>query len=340
MAGFRRLPSGKWQASVRLPDGSRRTRTDPLKGVVRRWALDLEADIRGDDWADPHDGQQTLSQWHDEWVQLRTVERATVQRDASHWRTHVEPRFGEVTLAALTRYDVEAWLAQMVRDDVGATTRAQSFRLLRNMLGAAVRHDRIRRDPTEGVAVPKIPKHVDRFLDRSEYLALHAAMPTDRDRALIALMAFCGLRWGEVGGLHAHRVDLAAGELLVVEVLRRDGTIKPMPKSSAGQRSVPIPEHVRVELAPFLGGGLLFPELDYSNWRRDVWVPSRRAASLGDPQPTIHDLRHSYGSWLSAAGVPPRDIGALMGHSSLRSTERYLHSGGGRFGLALRALGE
>ena len=338
MAGFRRLPSGKWQATVRLPDGTRRTRTDPLKGVVRKWALDFEANIRRGEWADPHDGQQTLEQWWDEWRQLRTVERATVARDLSHWRQHVAPRFAGVRLSALTRYDVEAWLAQMVRDDVGATTRAQSFRLLRNMLGAAVRHKRVAHDPTDGVPAPKIPKHVDRFLTRDEYLALHAALPTDRDRAMVALMAFCGLRWGEVAGLHAHRVDLAVGQLLVVEVLRRDGTVKPMPKSSAGQRVVPIPEHVRAEVAPFVSSGLLFPGLDYDNWRARVFAPARERAGLADPQPTVHDLRHSYGSWLSAAGVPPRDIGALMGHSSLRSTERYLHAGGGRFGAALQAL--
>src|SRR5690606_11740279 len=340
MAGFRRLPSGKWQASVRLPDGTRRTRTDPLKGTVRRWALDFEAAMRAGEWADPQDGQQTLSAWHAEWLDLRTVERATQQRDASHWRMHVGPRFGQTKLAALTRYDVEAWLAQMQRDGVGATTRAQSFRLLRNMLASAVRLQRLARDPTDGVKVPQIPNHVDRFLTRDEYLALHAAMPTDRDRALVSLMAFCGLRWGEVAGLHAHRVDLAAGELQVVEVLRRDGTVKPMPKSSAGQRHVPIPVHVRVEVAPFVTSGLVFPGLDYDNWRRRVFEPARDAAGLAEPQPTIHDLRHTYGSWLSAAGVPPRDIGALMGHASLRSTERYLHSGSQRFGVALRALGE
>ena len=339
MAGYRKLPSGKWQASVRLPDGRRRTRTDPLKSVVKRWAEDLEASIRRREWADPQDGQVTLGEWHRDWCELRVVERATVLRDASHWRNHVEPRFGGVKLAAITRYDVEAWLARLARDGVGATTRVQSFRLLRNMLGAAVTHRRIASDPTVGVKVPSIPKHVDRFLSRDEYLALHGALPEDRDRAMVALMAFCGLRWGEVAGLHAHRVNLGSGELVVREVLRRDGSIKPVPKSSAGQRLVPIPPHVIEELAPFVSSGLLFPGLDYDNWRQRVFEPARERAGMGDPQPTIHDLRHTYGSWLSAAGVPPRDIMALMGHSSLRSTERYLHSGSARFGMALRALG-
>lgn len=340
MAGYRRLPSGKWQASVRLPDGRRRTRTDPLKSVVKRWAEDLEASIRQGEWADPKSGKVTLGEWFRDWSELRVIERATVLRDASHWRNHVGPRFADTPLAALTRYDIEAWLAKMAREGVGATTRVQSLRLLRNMLGAAVSHRLLATDPSAGVKMPEIPRHVDRFLTRAEYVALHAEMPTDRDRAIVALMAFCGLRWQEVAGLHAHRVNLAAGELYVQEVMRRDGTVKPIPKTGAGQRLVPIPPHVIEEIRPFVTSGRLFPDFDYSNWRRRVFVPARKRAGLADPQPTIHDLRHSYGSWLSAAGVPPRDIGSLMGHSSLRSTERYLHSGSARFGMALRALGE
>jgi hypothetical protein len=38
MSYVRRLPSGKWQATVRGPDGRRHTYTDRLKGTVREWA--------------------------------------------------------------------------------------------------------------------------------------------------------------------------------------------------------------------------------------------------------------------------------------------------------------
>jgi integrase len=69
-----------------------------------------------------------------------------------------------------------------------------------------------------------------------------------------------------------------------------------------------------------------------------VFVPARDAAALADPQPTPHDLRHSFGSWLAASNVSPTDIMALLGHSSLRATERYLHAGDGRFERAVKAL--
>lgn len=43
MAYVRKLPSGKWQATVRMPNGTRITETDQLKRVVVEWAKDLEA---------------------------------------------------------------------------------------------------------------------------------------------------------------------------------------------------------------------------------------------------------------------------------------------------------
>lgn len=341
MAGYRKLPSGLWQASIRLPDGRRRTRTDPLKGVVKVWAENAEADIRRGAWADPQDGRITVAEWWRKWSDTRVIERATQHRDASHWRTHVEPRWGSVKLSAVTSWDVEAWLADMARAKVGPTSAQQSMRLLRHMLADATRHRLIKSDPTADLKLPKIPKHVDRFLSREEYDLLEAAMPSERDRCMVRLMAYAGLRWQEVAGLHAMRVDLANRRLIVVEVQRRDGSIKGVPKSSAGQRFVPIADRLAVMLAPFVeaaGDGVLFPGVDYTNWRRRSFVPATLAAGLARPLPTIHDLRHTFGSWLAENGVSPTDIMALMGHQSLRATERYLHSSSTRFDRALGAL--
>lgn len=339
MAGIRRLPSGLWQATIRLPDGRRRTRTDPLKGAVKAWALDMEAGIRRGEWADPQDGKITLAQWWDRWSATRTIEKATTKRDASHWRTHVEPRWGSVNLAAITSWDVEAWIADMRRRKVGATTAEQSVRLLRHMLSDAARHRLIKLDPTAGLKIPKPPKHVDRFLSHTEYAALEAQMPTDRDKAMVKLMAFAGLRWEEVGGLHSHRVDLERCEVLVREVLERDGTYREYGKSSAAFRSVRLIPDLVTALRPFVAGeGPVFPGVDYTNWRRRVFVPAVERAGLRRPWPTMHDLRHTFGSWLAAANVAPVHIMALMGHGSLRATERYLHSTSSRFEQLSSAL--
>ena len=50
------------------------------------------------------------------------------------------------------------------------------------------------------------------------------------------------------------------------------------------------------------------------------------AADVDTTGGTWHRFRHSYASQLAEAGVGVEDLRALLGHSSLRVTEKYLHS--------------
>ena len=50
---------------------------------------------------------------------------------------------------------------------------------------------------------------------------------------------------------------------------------------------------------------------------------ARRAAGM--PHVRIHDLRHTYASWLAQANVSLGTIGALLGHSQAQTTRRYAH---------------
>ena len=52
----------------------------------------------------------------------------------------------------------------------------------------------------------------------------------------------------------------------------------------------------------------------------------KRAQAAGIRALRFHDLRHTYGSLLAAAGVDLVTIQAAMGHSALATTSRYLHA--------------
>lgn len=47
-----------------------------------------------------------------------------------------------------------------------------------------------------------------------------------------------------------------------------------------------------------------------------------RAAGLDDAH-RFHDLRHTFGTQMAAAGVPPRTLQEWMGHRDLATTQRY-----------------
>lgn len=373
MASYRKLPSGKWQAVVKHPSGRRYTKTDPLKRVVVAWAEEKHAEIRRGDFVDPSAGKLTLAQWWDRWSATRRVESATSSKRESVWRNHVQPAFGSWPLDSIQSWDVEAWVADLgkaksARGDkpLGAEMQASAVRLLKQLLADAVRHRLLRINPADVVETPSVPKHVDRFLsvDEADQLLQAITMPGKRggvargekrprvpdpaSQLFVQLMLEAGLRWQEAAGLHVFRIDLMRRTITVKEVAERGRRIKEVPKSDAGQRVVPLTDDLVAALSRHLGGrardGLVFPDpkggvLDYSNWLKRVWNPAIEAAELADPQPTPHDCRHSYGSWLAENGVPPHEIRDLMGHSSLRATERYVHASTRRMQRARDALG-
>lgn len=337
-------PTGKWQATVRQLGGTKRwSHSDHLKRVVEVWADDQEAAMRRGDFIDPNAGKLTLGDWWEKWTKTRRVEIATMDKNRSWWRNHIEPKFGTRQLSAIQSWDVEEWVTEL-SGRVGAETVASSLRLLTQMLAAAAKHRLIGTNPAALVSAPTPPKHVDRFLTRAESEMLLEQF-TGEDRVFVEMLLYCGLRFQEAAGLRRFRVDLLRKRIQIAKVQPRKGTEK-KPKTDAGVRPVPLTDELAIQLSrliPAPDDGLVFTSptgerIRYDNWLRRIWQPALQRASLADPQPTPHDLRHTYGSWLGEAGVPPAQIAALMGHAGLRSVERYIHATEARFDQARSAL--
>ncbi|MEV4197069.1 tyrosine-type recombinase/integrase [Micromonospora globbae] len=397
MAWIRQLPSGKWAATVRLPNGQRVTETHRLKGAISQWAADLEADIRRGDWIDPRAGKKTVGECWEEWgTSSRRLEKASRKRDESHWRVHVAPRWAKTPVGSILKPDVTAWVVEMegvhkpscrrrdtcpgCKPPVGAATIEGAVGVLRAVLDLAVEAKLIRDNPARGVKKPPRDAHVDRVLDTAEERqlvdALNRMFPGRADAALfVELMADTGMRWEEAAVIPPSLVDPKKQRIHIAWVMERDGTARPYAKSDAGNRTVTYGDHLAARMKAaklaakevkgvFPGddpGRLVFTsergqELRYSNWHRRVWQPALRGqperpmvkghkyrpavpgAGLADPQPTPHDLRHTYGTRLADEGVPVHDIMALMGHEDLRSAQRYLHSREERFERARAAI--
>lgn len=194
-------------------------------------------------------------------------------------------------------------------------------------------------------------------------------------RLFVELLAETGMRWEEAAVIPPELVDTRRQRISIAWVMERDGTARPYAKSDAGNRAVTYGDHLAAavraaKLAAHEVPGVFPPKgpsrilvttpegkaLRYTNWRSRVWVPAlaglperakvkghaaREAvagAGLDDPQPTPHDLRHTVGSRLADEGVPIHDIMRLLGHSDIRSAQRYLHSGEERFDRAREAM--
>jgi integrase len=329
-----KLPSGSWNVKVHLPNGRRKSITDPLQRVVIQRATELEASfVRGGHV--PVDHRLTVSKWAVKWFAARTVEKATAAKNASHWKNHIEPHWAGWPLMSIDRLDVQTWVNGMTHAGVGASTVVASYNLLSKMLSDAVLSKKLTASPCVEVKLPKVVKPAERWLTRHEYdriqLALAVAPRAANWMGFVALGCFSGLRCpGELAGLDVEHVDFERRLVRVQQVVTRTG-IRAYPKTDSSVRWVPFPPEVGDLLWRLIGDrgeGPVFTSprggrVSESNFRNRVWRPALEAA--GVPYVDPYSMRHTCASWLAQAGVSSDEIADILGHSSTRMVSTYRH---------------
>jgi integrase len=147
---------------------------------------------------------------------------------------------------------------------------------------------------------------------------------------VVSLLAYTGMRFGELTGLNVEDVDLKARRIRVRRSITQVGgkLVEGNPKSSAGRRSIPIPERLIPVLTTRLAGrgpgepastSPLGSRLGLENWKRSVkW--RHAIVKIGRPTLRVHDLRHTYASLARRAGADLRLLQKTMGHASITVT--------------------
>ncbi len=341
---IRKLPSGRWQARYRGPDGLLRSApgTFVRKGDAARFLVLTEAELLNGGWTDPEAGRVPFTGYAAVWITERAGLRPkTIDLYRYLLRRHLAPGFAVQSIAAISEADVRRWRADLLVSGVSPVTVAKAYRLLKSILATAADDGLIRRNPcrVKGAGNEKSPERP--VLTITEVYAL-ADAAGDRYRALILLACFCGLRWGELAALRRCDLDTdTATDTGTIHVRRQlteiNGhlTLGP-PKTDAGRRAVVIPPMILPDIRDHLNShvppgadALVFTSpagtaLRHGNFRRRMWLPA--LADTGLTGIHFHDLRHAGNQLIANAGANLRELMERMGHSSSRAALIYLHS--------------
>ncbi len=231
---------------------------------------------------------------------------------------------------AVSRPQVQAYLAECVSNGARPRTTARLLSSLRRFYHYLLREELITQDPTAQLDAPRLGRSLPKSLTEEQVEKLLQAPDTSaalglRDRAMLETLYATGLRVSELIALDLSRVNLQAG---VVRVTGKGNK----------ERLVPLGEESIEWLQRYLGTARA--ELLHKSAATDVLFPTTRgaamtrqafwhnikryarAAGIGVPL-SPHTLRHAFATHLLNHGADLRVVQMLLGHADLSTTQIY-----------------
>lgn len=362
-----KLPSGRYRAQYYGPDGRRHKAPTTFQAIqdARGWLTLRQAEMITEKWRPPTDAPAKPAMFADyafAWLRDRTLQPRTRAHYQSLLDRHLLPVFGHRQLGAVTAEEVRRWhhednwqrtpragarpsRQKVAATDTTATLRAHCYGLLLSMYSSAVSDGLVILSPCTirgGGSAPSARKV--RRMTVGEVDTLVETMP-DRMQALVLVLAWCALRFGEATELRRRDVKLSndhtTGTIYIRRgVVRVNGeTVVGRPKTESSIRDVSIPPHIVPTLADHLArhvergsdallfpaqhGGHLAPSTLYRHFYR-----ARDAA--GRPDLAVHHLRHAGASLAADSGASLRELMDRIGHATATASLRYQHAADGR----------
>lgn len=276
-------------------------------------------------------------------VEAEGRERSTVAQYRQHVRLHILPKLGKVRLAQLTTPRVESFKDELL-GEISRPLAKKVLVSLKSLLRDAHRRGNVAQNVAASVKITMDKRSKKRLLvgtdipTTAEIRSL-LSVATGKQRALLAVAVFAGLRSSELRGLRWGDVELDKREIHVRQRADRYGKIG-KPKSHAGERVVPIGPFVVNTLkewklaCPNTKEGIVFPtgrgRIDHHANTLRALAPVQKLAGVvtaeGEPKYAWHAFRHFFASWCinrredGGLELPPKVVQDRMGHASITLT--------------------
>ena len=246
------------------------------------------------------------------------------------WRTdvcllnkHILPAIGSLHLDEITRrHLVDLFNVNRQTHKPSSTNRL--IVLCRYIFNCAMRWETAgaTRNPTAGIDLFVENNKRERYLTSEEAARLFETITRSRNPQLkwiVAMLLLTGARKGEV--LTARWKDLDLERRIWTVEFNKTGTTRYIPISDGLLEMLSAVEQLRIS-----GCEWLFPNpktLKPYNNIFNSWDVARKRAGM--PELRLHDLRHSFASFLINSGRSLYEVQNILGHTQVKTTQRYAH---------------
>ncbi|QHN17929.1 tyrosine-type recombinase/integrase [Gordonia amarae] len=350
-----------WEVRYRTPDRKQtRKRGFRTKKEAEDFAATTHVSKLRGEYIDPAEARITVGELGPAWLARQTHLKPSSERTAEvAWRVHVEPRWRDARLSDLRRSDIQQWISDMGQEETdaeglvtkagsGPVTVIRAYGVLAAILDEAVGDRRLLTNPARGVKLPRKDKKAHAYLTHRQ---VHDLAAEAGDKGVIVLvLAYTGLRWGELAGLHVADLDLLRRRVNVSRnAVNVGGVVKVGTPKTHELRSVALPRFLVELLAEACRGkdhaDILFPATAGGYAKSpgaNTWFsgavdrcvaasaearakerkrrPKAEPTTPVFPRITPHGLRHTAASLAVQSGANVKAVQRMLGHASATMT--------------------
>ena len=212
------------------------------------------------------------------------------------------------------------------------STIARKLSALRSFFRFLVKRGAIRTNPADTVLTPKRGRTIPNYLPVDDMFRLLDGVKGEtvlalRNRAILETLYSTGVRVAELAGMDIGDVDFYSGFVRVIGKGNKE-RLAPVGKKALGRIRAYVDTRRKTTGSVVQGSEPLFlnnrgGRLSTRSIARLLEVVVRQLGLLRPISP--HGLRHTFATHMLDAGADLRVVQELLGHASLKTTQRYTH---------------
>lgn len=251
--------------------------------------------------------------------------------DISRFVDFAESR-GKETPEEISRSLVASFIKFLVDLGLSPKSISRNISALRTFWAFLVNNHFASNDPLEGIELPKQLRKLPEVLSPDEVEKILESVDTStpiglRDRALLEFMYATGARVSEVANIQPSHIHTSSGFVRLFGKGSKE-RIVPIAQSSLWWIQHYIKDARPLLAKPNSGGWVFLNARGGKLSRMGIWKILRKwveKAGFGNRGIHPHTLRHSFATHLLEGGADIISIQAMLGHSSVTTTEIYTH---------------
>ncbi len=254
------------------------------------------------------------------------------QSDLGQFTKFIELTFELSSAPDVRHFHIRSWIVHLLGN--GNTTRSINRKLscLKTYFKFLRKQGEIENNPLAKVIAPKTGKRLPVFVNENnmellfEKVDFGEGFDGHRNRLMMELLYCTGIRRSELVGLEVGDVDFSNNQIKVLGKGSKERLI-PMARHLAKLLEQYLNER-EMHSSPESGSSLLITKkgLPLASSKVYILVKQYLSAVTTLEQRSPHVLRHTFATHLSNNGADLNAIKELLGHSSLASTQVYMHN--------------